>query len=340
MGEALISRSGGGTGSTEVDIPIIQGYHSLLVTVRDSNNRPFENISVHCKDGNTWYNYATNEKGQVIFMANSGTVNVTAYNFDLNTGIKWIDQQSASLNNIAAVVGSSNRLNFTLNAINRFTATTQNTSNIYNAYYNKNLMVRCHDFMNIFVGAGGGGGGGSDWRLSVGGETAGGYGGGGGGAAYVQNKVINKNTKYTFSIGGGGRRGTFSVQYGDSTVTPGGSGGTTTAFGVSAYGGSGGGTVGFSGGQGSGGWGSYSKLAGETYSNYYGGAATQNSTCTNWGGGGASFSRTVAGKPGGGSLGGSGYNGGGGGAGARGSYDYSNQNGGSGGGGRVDIEFY
>lgn len=61
MGEALISRAGGG-GDAEQIIPITPGYHTILATVRTDKGTPMVEYPVSCLDGSSQYNYSTNEK--------------------------------------------------------------------------------------------------------------------------------------------------------------------------------------------------------------------------------------------------------------------------------------
>ena len=71
MGEALISRAGGTASEIDQIIPVVPGICTLLVTVKDSLNRPAVGIQVNCKDGSSWYNYTTNDKGHGPAWANS-----------------------------------------------------------------------------------------------------------------------------------------------------------------------------------------------------------------------------------------------------------------------------
>lgn len=156
MAEAIISRRG--SRSNELSPPpIVQGRCQLLVRVVDSDNTPISNLSVHCRDGSSWHNYHTNDKGQVLFSTTSGAANITAWNFSINGNYKWIDQSSTT-KNIDAPIGTSNIINLNLGLISSFTSSNM-TSNIYSDLcYTGSYMTRHYSRGNLFVGGGGGGG--------------------------------------------------------------------------------------------------------------------------------------------------------------------------------------
>lgn len=233
MAEAIISRRGKKDNSLSPP-PIVQGRCQLLVYVTDSDNVPISNLSVHCRDGASWYNYHTNDKGQVLFSTTSGAANITAWNFSINGNYKWIDQSSNSIN-IDAPIGTSNIINLNLGLRSSFTASSM-SSNIYNEVcYTGSYMTRHYNRGNLFIGGGGGGGGHQGaWDVCSGG-------GGGGGGANSYNRIsISKNTKYNFYIAEGGNGGNWN-HIGGYT------GGTTSAFGYTAIGGNGGQAYGLSG---------------------------------------------------------------------------------------------
>ena len=103
MGEALISRAGGGS-EADVVIPVTPGYHTVLVTLKDYENKALNGFNLNCKDGSTYYNYSTNDKGQVLFTCNSGSANIFLPNGN------YIDFQS-SWTNVAAPIGLTSKVN-------------------------------------------------------------------------------------------------------------------------------------------------------------------------------------------------------------------------------------
>ena len=341
MAEAIISRRGGNIDSGIKPPPIIADRASVIVYVTDSNNAPIQNLSVHCKDGSYWYNYHTNEKGQCLFMGNSGHMNITAHNYSIQQNIRYIDQGKVDFN-LDAPVGTSNVVNLSLKSLptSSFTAMTtnvQDTSNLFSG----SCYVRCADHANIFLGGAGGGGSLTDPGWSV---TS--TGGGGGGITIANNILMNKNSAYLFYIGSGGANGRVNTASGNrGQHFPGDAGGSTSAFGYSATGGGGGrfgwmigdsGTGTYRGGNGGG------KLISGAIVN------AENSEYSNWGGGGGAYSAT-AGTPGGGKggdrggFGSSGVNGGGGGGGGGWWSTGSDRNiyfGGSGGPGKITFTFY
>ena len=94
MGEALISRAGG---EPEASIPVVVGSCSILLTVKDSIGQPAVNILANCRDGSSWYNYTTNEKGQCLFMCNSGAANINIIN-KYSNGAIILDQKRKNIN--------------------------------------------------------------------------------------------------------------------------------------------------------------------------------------------------------------------------------------------------
>ena len=71
MAEAILSRSGGG--ESETIIPITPGYHTILATLKTEDGVAITNQVVSCNDGGRFHNYTTNEKGQAMFVTNSGS---------------------------------------------------------------------------------------------------------------------------------------------------------------------------------------------------------------------------------------------------------------------------
>lgn len=240
MAECIIAR-GGSYRSGEANIPITSDRCSVLVTIKDSTGNVITDSSVHCNDGGTWYNYHTNNRGQVLFMTNSGQVDISAWNFSLNQNCRYFDQNARFSNNIDTPVGTVKNINLALtkgpSAFNKAGIVTGDsnlssmTSNIYdfsNIWMN-NYKFFVYNYANIKLVGGGGGG-------TYGHSGIGGGGGGGGGAAYINDISINHNRMYKFSLGDGGKAG----WYQDSSYAQASSGGTTSAFGYVANGGGGG----------------------------------------------------------------------------------------------------
>lgn len=321
MAECIIARGGGGSSGTDLP-PIVPGYSSILVTVRDSEGNLLPELSVHCKDGDNWYNYHTNNKGQVLFMTNSGSANITAWNFSINGNYKWIDQSPVT-QNIDAPASSSNLVNMNLTYKPNFTVYYMNSS-IYGDCFTGNYKVRASNYVNISVGGAGGSGAGGNNRYPGG--------GGGGGGLSISNSIkLNNKLNYVFYVGAGGAQ---------SSSVVGSSGGSSSAFGIVAngggYGSPGSGGRGGTGLSSIGGNGGDSERSGNNGSNGYGG-----------GGGGGYYSHNYGfgGVPNGGSGGDyrqdgfAGQCGGGGGGGGR-EINSSISRGGAGGAGVLSFTFY
>ena len=335
MGEALISRAGGTASEADQIIPVVPGICTLLVTVKDSLNRPAVGIQVNCKDGTSWYNYTTNDKGQCMFSTNSGSANITAYNRYQN-GI-WILDQQASAINIDAPVSTSNKINLQFNGYDigyelNFTQP-GGSSPKPPTFPAGNYAFMVSKKIAVFVGGGGGGGGGT-YTSTTGGVP------GCAGGANDGNITINAGSTYYGSIGAGGTGGYTTEDY-NPPASYGGTGGTSTFANISAGGGS---------------WNNYgygkyaTGKAGQTsaLSNFGGGggyASTQNGSYTNWrypgGPGGGSGGLTIEddGSSVGATAGGAGTNGLGGGGGAAGWYWRGRYRGGVGGSGTIRIKF-
>lgn len=222
MGEAIMSRSFG------VDIRIqppvaVADYCSLLMVLRDPNGRPLKNWPVNCKDGESTYNYTTNDEGQALFMCNSGAANFSIPN-SIGDGITYLDILPTTLD-VDAPVATSNILNVRMDQPVSGSKVRYNSAGAYNFFlFNKTNV-------DLFIGAGGGGGG------SVGG-------GAGGECAFYENITLSNYQNHAAYIGSGGSG--ISIT-GDSTnntltynTTSGGSGGTTYIDNYSVIGGNGG----------------------------------------------------------------------------------------------------
>ena len=162
MAECIIARGGGKSDGGSSGPPVIPGMHTILATVTDSAGAPIQDLSVHCKDGSAWYNYHTNEKGQVLFATNSGAANITAWNFSLNGNYKYLDQETVT-KNLDVPIGSTTTLNLSLTRVTGEQSFTAMQSNIYQprtaGLFSGNCRVRVSTRANVFLGGGGGGGG-------------------------------------------------------------------------------------------------------------------------------------------------------------------------------------
>ena len=206
MGEALISRAGGGSSGDDVIIPVTPGYHTILATVRTDKGTPMVEYPVSCLDGASQYNYSTNDKGQVMFTCNSGSANIFINN--QYNGIQYIDFDS-KWTNVGAPIGQTQRVNIAVSRGNSFIEFI--TSKKFSVIEDRNISNL------IIVGAGGGGGRGStdNWD----GDSY----GGGGGAGYMNqynNLTFQKNNTYNFICGTGGAGG-------NNNSADGGTGGTS-----------------------------------------------------------------------------------------------------------------
>ena len=275
MGECLIARGAcGGKKDPLDDVPVVPGYCSILVTLKDSGGGLCSNMMVNCKDGTRWYNYKTNEQGMVLFQCNSGSANFNCPNY-YNDGSKLVymaDQAKIPKLVIDAPVGTKLAKEIIFNKVNSFNfAALDPFSSPTSASVVFRDTTKITDL--IMVGAGGRGGtgyyadpNGTGWRAT----EYGGGGGGGGAKNYAASVSIIKNQVYYLSVGQPGT----------------GAGGTTSGFGYSANGGSaasantgGRGGIGlYNGGNGGNGW--YSITGGATYS------ASSSTSGTNGAGGG------------------------------------------------------
>lgn len=181
MGEALISRAGGGEGEVETPIPIIPGYHTILATIKLPNGDIAKGWPISCKDGSVYYNYNTNDLGQVLFSCNSGSANI--YIGNVVNNVHYIDILD-SWKNIPAQVGLSTRLNIELQDGETFSEFLEST--LFAVYKNR--------LANNIILVGGGGGGGCIT----------GHGGGSGYLNQYNNINLIGNNVYNFVVGTGG----------------------------------------------------------------------------------------------------------------------------------------
>lgn len=223
MSEALITRAGGGSDG-DVVIPVTPGYHTILVTLRDYDGKVVPNFPLPCNDGSTSYNYKTNEKGQTLYVCNSGAANIYLNNSIF--GYRMIDF-SSKWTNVDAPVGLTSKININMDKaplLHEF------TSSISFGFLNPKV---CN--LNI-VGGGAGG-------ATCTGDSDGWDWGWGGGSGYMNNypnQNFESNRSYQFVAGAGGRYGYWTAG-GPSYVTAPGAGGTSYISGTnySAIGGSG-----------------------------------------------------------------------------------------------------
>ena len=206
MGEALLIKAGVAEERNPLDdVAVTAGYCTILALVKDSGGNRLPNIPINCNDGGRWYNYTTNENGMALFMTNSGSANITTYNWSVLDAYNMIDQEAPPIMNIDAPVGTKKMANFQFNLIS-------------NIEINTNKTWRYLDTKQIFAQLVGGGGGGA--RCC-----------GGGGGAYNEGYImIDRATKYNIIVGAGGAGNSLWIA---------GTGGTTSAFGLSAVGGTG-----------------------------------------------------------------------------------------------------
>lgn len=217
MAECIIARGGGRSDGGSVLPTPIPGLCQIVANVYDSEGKPFPDVLVCCKDGSTWYNYHSNENGQILFVANSGSVNITATNRSDENAFTWIDQSPPSVINIDAPVSTSKYTN-----INYTSYKSDRTYTSVPVYSN----IRFRNTNSVYVVCGGaGGGGGGNYA-----EDVRCY-GGAGGAKNAGTAQVNVDETYQMYIGAGGSR--------TSSTWLGTSGGSTSFLGVSAVGGGG-----------------------------------------------------------------------------------------------------
>ena len=147
LGEALLIKSLGYKQPDPLDsVTIADGRCSILITLVDSEGNACANTAINCKDGSSWYNYTTNEKGMVLFQCNSGAANIVANNWI--GGIRTFDQAPAS-GNYDAPVGTKFHKIINLSKLTSYNSTSSATG-----------IFRVSDKVaNINIIGGGGGGG-------------------------------------------------------------------------------------------------------------------------------------------------------------------------------------
>ena len=245
MAECIIARGGGKYGGDQI-IPIVPGYASILVTAKYSTGEPASYVSIDCNDGGHWYNYHMNEKGQTLFMANSGGVDISLKPKSVQNKFVVLFQNGINTH-LDCPAGTSYNINMNFTLDNSYYNFTSMASSINSAVpgitaskssmYSGNCKIVGVNKINVNIGGGGGGGGGGSvynyyWAY-------GGQGGGGGGAGEFKQLIgydINSNTLFKGYVGSGGEGGIGS----GFRVGSGYSGGTSSIFSVSATGGEGG----------------------------------------------------------------------------------------------------
>ena len=251
MGECIMTSRGqfiewnGSGGNNQLNnINVNSGYAGILCTLLSSDGDPVSNISINCNDGGTWYNYLTNDIGQAYFEVNSGGATFSVTN-QSSAGWRIVDQVPPEMKSITNI-NIGDKMNIEL----QYTYIGPSNMVILN-----NSSLRFLATKTATVKILGAGGGGADGDVGLTGSNYGG--GGGGGGAYNGGTIsIDKSTIYNIIIGKAGA---------DTSGKNGKTGGTTSAFGLSAVGGRGGSYTGL-GGTG-GGSGSYKGGDGGSYSN-------------------------------------------------------------------------
>lgn len=113
MAECIISRAAGQI-PEEVLNPVYpsESFHKILCTLKSPDNISMSNVRINCRDGSAWYNYTTNEKGQVLFTCNSGAADI--YINNTINGIVYKDITNTSYH-VDAPLGEVTRLNAKFN---------------------------------------------------------------------------------------------------------------------------------------------------------------------------------------------------------------------------------
>lgn len=258
MGEAMLIKAGfgGGNGSgndgTDANgIPIMPGYTTVVVTLRDSLGVPCNNANVFCNDTNQVSAYKTNEQGMTYFMVTNSRCWLAAENICNIGGYQCMladhssyEPTSYNTNNR----GESLYININLIRINR-----NNGGNFFLASYLTSRIAFAATSKIGYLGLVGGGGGGLRLYPNFKNEQNA-YtqivrnltnvlannqailpSGGGGGYSEARNVSVTPYTPYSLTIGRGG----FSQINTTTMQISGGTGGTTAAFGYSAIGGQG-----------------------------------------------------------------------------------------------------
>lgn len=220
MGEAIItSRSA----AQEEAVPVVPGYHTVLVTLRDYQGKLLKDYPINCKDGDSWYNYKTNETGKALFTCNSGKANISVNN--MVDGYRYLDFPNYNMN-CDCPIGGQTRLAFNIPK-----TTTLNFS--FGPGTSQIRFLHNQECSGYIVGGGGGGS-----YYSGGWVSSKSAGGGGGYLNYINNCTFKANDNISIVVGWGGRGGT-------DVGKPGNTGGTSyiSNYSYSANGGQGGNTT-------------------------------------------------------------------------------------------------
>ena len=204
MGEALLVKYGGAAEKTTIIQP---DSCALIVTVLDPLGRPVPaNTPVNCNDSGQWYNYETNENGQVLFRIRTGTCGMTAFSWrnrgNDRANVKYIDVRDTAATISGCTVNT--QMNYNL----KFRGITESPIS-WGADFKNNIQFLWWNTTDcLIIGAGGAG-----TAMSAGYGAA---------CNISHNITVDRNTIYSISVGMGSR----------------GTGGTTSALGLSAVGGS------------------------------------------------------------------------------------------------------
>lgn len=257
MGEAMLIKAGfgGGNGSNGNDgtdangIPIMPGYTTLVVTIKDSAGVPLNRTTVYCNDGNQYSQFNTNEQGMTYFMATNASVRISVDNNTYIDGVscRLIDQNRI----IESQIATNNRGGTVYRTItlpaNKHSSS--NGSNFMMLTSNGNIAFSATTKIG-YLGLIGGGGGGSSFGVNFAQDSnpatmylRNTFGennrvilpsGGGGGYTEARNIPITPRTIYKVTVGSGGTVHISNFSPLNYTLV---SGGTTSAFGYSAVGG-------------------------------------------------------------------------------------------------------
>lgn len=203
MAECIIA----GRGSLQNQIPISPGYCTIVATVIDTEGNPVPDTVVKCKDGAAWYNYHTNSSGKVLFTCDSGSANITAYNYSVQSNIRYLDQTNSERYDIDAPKSTVINMNCYLkketvirfNHSTRYNNVEQMGSSSSNYLFDGYYKILTNS--NVYVEVGGAGGAG-DTGVNVSGTWYSG-GGGGGGEYKTSNLQLSKNEMIKITVGDG-----------------------------------------------------------------------------------------------------------------------------------------
>lgn len=240
MAEAIITRSTVIPEDVLNPIYPVEGRHIALATLKDSSGNRVSNVMIRCQDGNTWYNYVTNEQGQIKISSNSGTLNFYV-GIKAENNVVFLDQKNISKLNVAAPIGDTLRLDLQYDGYKSGEALLFTSGSSTNDHYQAPYLPKQFTFLDtnnvdLCIGGGGGGGQSGYWVQ----WSYGSLGGCGGEFKEIKNISISHSQVYSGSIGSGGGGGQDPNENMAKQVS-GNTGGSTTIFGYVANGGNGGG---------------------------------------------------------------------------------------------------